>query len=86
MVQIAGSPHLYASVVSPPIQGYMKIRSLTCLAVVLLAGCSVPFAGGGGEAKSACDQLAAQAIQTSSAANARDLAAQATECYARLAS
>lgn len=63
----------------------MKIRALLPITGFLLAGCSIPFLGNTGEAKSSCDQIAAQAIQTSSAAEARDLAAQATECYARLA-
>lgn len=63
----------------------MSSRFLALLASMLLAACSVPFVGGGGDEKSSCDQLAAQAIQTGSAAQARDLAAQATECYARLA-
>lgn len=62
----------------------MASRSLTLLLSLLLVGCSVPFVGGGGDEKSSCDQLAAQAIQTSSVSQARDLAAQATECYARL--
>ena len=53
--------------------------------LLALAACSIPFVGGGGDSKSECDQIAAQAIQTPSAAVARDLAAQATECYARLA-
>ena len=63
----------------------MKPRIGVFLAVLTLSGCSVPLVGGGGDAKSPCDQLAAQAIQTDSAARARDLAARATECYARLA-
>ena len=64
----------------------MNTRSFACMALLLFAGCSIPFSGEGGEAKSQCDQIAAQAIQTSSPATARDLAAQAAECYARLAS
>ncbi len=64
----------------------MKMRSLLPIAGLLLAGCSIPFLGNNNEeAKSSCDQFAAQAIQTNSAAEARDLAAQATECYARIA-
>lgn len=62
----------------------MKIRLVLPVAGVLLTACSIPFTRNG-EAKSTCDQIAAQAIQTDSAAQARDLSAQATECYARLA-
>jgi hypothetical protein len=62
----------------------MTVRPLSVLAILFLASC-IPFVGGGGDSKAECDQFAAQAIQTGSAAQARDLAAQATECYARLA-
>jgi hypothetical protein len=62
----------------------MKLRLFVPVAGMLLSACSIPFVGGGDD-KSACDQIAAQAIQTNSAGEARDLAAQATECYARLA-
>ena len=51
---------------------------------VVATACSLPFTNGG-DRKSACDRIAAQAIQTESASRARDLAAQATECYAELA-
>lgn len=48
-----------------------------------LTACSVPFSGPStSERKSECDQIAARAIQTSSLAEARDLAARASECYA----
>ena len=63
------------------------MRIIVVLGVAAMLGtsaCSVPLIGGGDE-KSQCDQIAAQAIQTSSVSRARDLAAQATECYARLA-
>ena len=64
----------------------MRIRSLLALvALAFLVGCSVPFVGSDGDEKSECDEFAARAIQTESAAEARTLAAQATECYARLA-
>ena len=67
---------------------HMKIRALLPIAALFLTGCAIPFQGGGNQeqraAKSLCDQIAAQAIQTDSAAEARTLAAQATECYARL--
>lgn len=61
------------------------IRSWLPIGVVVLASCSVPFVGGGGDNKAECDQYAAQAIQTASLTEARDLAARAAECYARLA-
>ncbi|MEX2572524.1 MAG: hypothetical protein WD737_14585 [Gemmatimonadota bacterium] len=64
----------------------MKICICAALAALLLSACSVPFSGGmsDDENKAACDQFAAQAIQTESPARARVLAAQASECYARL--
>jgi len=62
----------------------MILKRLTVAAPLLLSACGLPFVGG--DAKSECDQIAAQAIETDSASRARDLAARATECYARLAS
>ena len=62
----------------------MKIRQVLPIAAILISGCSIPFVNRG-EAKSTCDRIAAQAIQTDSSAEARDLAAQAAECYAELA-
>ena len=53
--------------------------------LILAAGCSVPLLSKGGDKKAECDRIAAQAIQTTSAGDARSLAAQATECYAKLA-
>jgi hypothetical protein len=62
----------------------MNARYLVALLALLASGCSIPFTGGGGDRKAECDQIAARAIQTASAAEARNLAAQATECYARI--
>lgn len=61
------------------------MRSLPRLAgvVLLLGACSVPFTTSSDERKAACDRIAARAIQTSSLQQAKDLAAQAAECYAR---
>ena len=57
-------------------------------AVTLLSGCaSLPFGGkSGDERKADCDRVAAQAIQTASAEEAKTLAARASECYAALQS
>jgi hypothetical protein len=49
----------------------------------VLGGCKVPFVGGG-DKKSECDRMAAQAIQTKDAGQAKDLAAGASGCYAKL--
>lgn len=62
----------------------MSIRRFFALGTLLLTGCGVPFVGGG-DPKSECDRMAARAIETDSVEDARDLAAQATGCYARLA-
>ena len=70
----------------PSAEKIMKLRFLIGLVTVqVAAACSIPFVGGG-DSKADCDQIAARAIQSSSPAAARDLAAEATECYARLAS
>lgn len=54
------------------------------LAFLGLSGCAVPFAGPSkDERKAPCDRLSAQAIQTGSFEEAKDLAARASECYAR---
>jgi hypothetical protein len=55
------------------------------VSLALAAGCTVPLLSKGGDKKAECDRISAQAIQTKSAGDARSLAAQATECYARLA-
>ena len=62
----------------------MRVRLLFVSFMAVSAACSVPFVGSG-DSKAECDQIAARAIQSPSAAEARDLAASATECYARLA-
>lgn len=51
----------------------------------LISGCSVPLIGHGGDKKSECDRMAAEAIQTSDVGKARELAAGASGCYAKLA-
>lgn len=48
-----------------------------------LAACALPFRGSGEDRKSACDRIAAQAIQTTSLREAEELARQASDCYAR---
>lgn len=58
---------------------------LVIVGLVVAAGCSVPLLAKGGDKKAECDRIAAQAIQTKSASDARSIAAQATECYAKLA-
>jgi hypothetical protein len=50
----------------------------------VLGGCSVPFLGSGGDKKSECDRIAAEAIQTKDVMKARELAAGASGCYAKL--
>jgi hypothetical protein len=55
--------------------------------LALLAGlgaCAIPFTTSSEERKAPCDRLAAQAIQTTSLEDAKNLAAQASECYARV--
>lgn len=58
------------------------------LALALLSACSsLPFGGKStDERKATCDRVAAQAIQTGSVEDAKNLAAQASECYAALQS
>lgn len=67
----------------------MRVATVLLVAL-LLPACSV-FDGGEGPApptpermKSECDQLAARAIETDDVAEARRLAAGATECYAAI--
>jgi len=50
----------------------------------MLGACSIPFRGGG-DKKSECDRMAAEAIQTKDITRARELSAGASACYARLA-
>lgn len=59
------------------------MRSAIVLTCVFLGACSLPFTGGSSDGdKAPCDRIAAQAIQTSDLENAKNLAAQASECYA----
>lgn len=51
--------------------------------LLLLSACSLPFTKSSDERKAACDRIAAQAIQTTSLADAKVFAAQASECYAK---
>ncbi len=46
-----------------------------------VSGCSLPFQQSTVEQKVACDRLAAQAIETTSLEEARDLANAAARCY-----
>lgn len=61
----------------------MRQRLLGLVLGLGLIGCSVPFTTSSEERKAPCDRLSAQAIQTSSLEEAKDLSAQASECYAR---
>jgi len=63
----------------------MRRFFLTASLIPMLGGCSVPFVGGGGDKKSECDRMAAEAIQTKDVMKARELAAGASACYAKLA-
>lgn len=60
----------------------MRFRSLTVLALLGLSACAVPFTTSTQEKKAPCDRIAARAIQTASLEEAKNLAAQASECYA----
>jgi hypothetical protein len=53
--------------------------------LITLVACSVPFVGRGGDKKSECDRMSAEAIQTQNVGKARELAAGASACYAKLA-
>lgn len=66
----------------------MRRPLLALLAIVTLSACSsLPFGGkSSDERKAGCDRIAAQAIQTSSAEEAKNLSAQASECYANIQS
>lgn len=48
------------------------------------AACSLPFTKSADERKASCDRTAAAAIQTSSLEEAKNLAAEASACYAKL--
>lgn len=62
------------------------MRRLRVVPLLLLAAsaCSVPFSGPTSEERKApCDRIAARAIQSNSLEEAKNLAAQASECYAQ---
>lgn len=60
-------------------------KSMFVLLVPIAAGaCSVPFRTSNDERKAQCDRVAAQAIQTSSIEEAKNLSAQASACYAKI--
>lgn len=61
----------------------MRTRFSLAAVALGLGACSVPFTTSGEERKAPCDRLAAQAIQTSSLEQAKNLSARASECYAR---
>ena len=63
------------------------VPMLTALvAFTFLSACaSLPFGGKStDERKAECDRISAQAIQTASAEEAKNLAARASECYAAM--
>lgn len=61
----------------------MRRIPLAAVGVALaLSACSIPFTKSNDDRKAACDRIAAQAIQTTSLADAKVFAAQASECYA----
>jgi hypothetical protein len=66
----------------------ISMRLRRCLLVTsllpLFAGCSIPLVGHSGDKKSECDRMAAEAIQTQDLGKARELAAGASGCYAKL--
>jgi hypothetical protein len=64
------------------------MRGLLAAVGVLLAlsACSVPFISHGGDKKSECDRMSAEAIQTADVIKARELSAGASACYAKLSS
>jgi hypothetical protein len=63
------------------------MRRLLAAGCVLLTlgACSIPLVGRGGDKKSECDRMSAEAIQTQDLGKARELAAGASACYAKLA-
>jgi hypothetical protein len=51
---------------------------------LLLAGCSIPFHKSSDERKAECDRISARAIQAEKSSEAKDIAAEASACYARI--
>ena len=66
-------------------EGRMKRLVAASGVLLTLAACSVPFISHGGDKKSECDRMSAEAIQTQDIGKARELAAGASACYAKLA-
>lgn len=60
-----------------------NVFSISLLSILAL-GCSVPFRTSNDERKAQCDRIAAQAIQTASVEEAKNLSAQASACYAKI--
>ena len=50
---------------------------------LLLAACSLPFHKSSNERKAECDRISARAIQSDKSSEAKDLAAEASACYAK---
>lgn len=61
----------------------MRTRILLAGLSLGLSACALPFQGSNHEQKSACDRIAAQAIQTASLSEAENRARQAADCYGR---
>lgn len=59
------------------------LRRATLFVPLLLAACSIPFTKSKDEKKAECDRIAARAIQVSGLGEAKDLAAEASACYAK---
>ena len=51
---------------------------------LLLAACSLPFHKSSDERKAECDRISARAIQTDKVSDAKNLAAEASACYAKI--
>ena len=64
------------------------MRNLQILVLLSLGitACSIPFRTSNDERKAQCDRIAAQAIQTSSVEEAKNLSAEASACYAKIQS
>ncbi len=67
----------------PSIKRHAPEAMLALIALVGMA-CSLPFTKSADERKAECDRIAAQAIQTSSLEEAKNLTARASACYAEL--
>ncbi len=62
----------------------MQIRYLLVMTTIVLSACSIPFTTSKDDRKATCDRIAASAIQTASAEDAKNLAAKASSCYAEI--